>query len=168
MTEPRDYQPFLKAEPGRRLKDTFALLPAPPSRATLWTQSSGLVASALLPLGLWVWGWLDPLDVALLYFAEGAFYCLAVAARILFTAAADDSSARPRAVTALIYLLRHGAIWSALVLVTLACIEPNAQGSMRISEWVGAILARFREPSMWLPAVVTAVALAQDAIRHSD
>ena len=167
VTEPRDYEPFLNAKPGGRLSGTFALLPAPPPRATLWTQSSGLVASALLPLGLWVVGWLDPLDVVLLYFAEGAFYGLAVAGRILFTAAPDDSSARPRAMTTLIYLFWYGAIWSGLVLLTLFCVAPNAQ-DMPITEWVGTILARFRERSMWLPAVVTAVALAQDAAQRSD
>ncbi len=167
MTEPRDYQPFLRARPGRRLKDTFALLPAPPPLATLWTQSSGFVASALLPLGLWAWGWLDPLDVVLLYFAEGTSYCLAVAARILFTAAPDDPSAPPRAMTALTYLVRHGAIWGGLVLLTLVCIAPSAQG-MEIIEWAGTILARFRERSMWLPAVVTAAALAQDVALRSD
>jgi hypothetical protein len=167
VTEPRDYHSFLRAKPGGRLGDVLALLPAPPPRATLWTQSSRLVGSALLPLGLWIGGWLDPIDVVLLYFAEGAFYCLTVAARILFTAAPGESRARPRVMTTLIYLLSHGAIWSALVLLTLACIAPNAHG-MPITEWVGAVLARFRERSMWSPAVVTAVALAQDAARRSD
>ena len=167
MTEPREYQPFLQAKPGRRLSDTFALLPAPQPRATLWTQSSGLVASALLPLGLWVVGRLDPLDVVLLYFAEGASYGLAVAARISFTAVSDDSTARPRAMTMLIYLFCHGAMWSALALLTLVCIAPNAQG-MPIPEWVDAILARFRERSMWFPVVVTVAALAQDAAQRSD
>lgn len=167
MTEPRDYHAFLKAKSGGRLGDVLALLPEPPSRATLWTQSSRLVGSALLPFGLWVWGWLDAIDVVLLYFAEGASYCLVVAARILFTAAPGDSRARPRAMTALIYLLWHSAIWTALVLLTLACVAPNAQG-LPLTEWVGAILARFRERSMWSPAVITAGALAQDAARRSD
>ena len=167
MTEPRDYDAFLKTKPGGRLSDNFALLPPPPPRATLWTQSIGLVGSALLPVVMWLRGWLDPIDVVLLYFAEGAFYCLAVAGRILFTAAPGDAGARPGAMTALTYLFWHNAIWSGLVLVTLAILVPNARG-MPITEWVGAILARFRERSMWSPAAITAFALAQDAARRSD
>ena len=81
MVEPRDYDQFLKAKPDGPLGTSFGLLPQPPPAATLWTEAIALVTSALLPLGLWVGGWLDPLDVILLYLAAGTSYSLAIAAR---------------------------------------------------------------------------------------
>ena len=131
MVERRDYQAFLRATANEKasMRSVAALLPAAPPRATLWTQAGLLVASSLLPLALWVPGRLDATGVVLLYLLEGFIYGVAVGARVLFTAAAGGPHERPRALTALVYLLWHSLLWSALGLGTLALLAPDTGGT---------------------------------------
>ncbi len=173
MVERRDYQRYLRAASDARAVDAKslralnALLPAPPPAATLWTQGGMLVASALLPMGMWLFGKLDPLGVLLLFFAEGAVYALAVVARILFTAAPPATSEAPRVITALGYALWHGMVWSGLILLALALVAPKPEG-MPFAAWLLGIATRFKIMAMWLPALNIALFLAQDVVRRSD
>lgn len=173
MTEPRDYQHFLRAgaevKPGERpvgLRTLAALLPAPPPAARLWTQGGLLLASALLPALLWLAGKLDPLDVILLYLAEGSCYALCVLARILFTAAPSPGE-RPRLATALGYALWHGAVWGGLALAALACVSPKP-AAVPFATWLTGFPDHFRAAAIWLPALATAMFLSLDVIRRSD
>lgn len=171
--EPRDYHRYLRAGAvvnqgdSRALRGLAALLPQPPPAATLWTQGGMLVASALLPLLMWVFGRLDPLEVVLLYLAEGTAYALAVLARILLTAAPPGSGEAARALTAAGYALWHGAVWGGLVLLTLYCTAPKPS-TLAFADWLRGFVARFGADAMWLPALTTAAFLAQDVIRRSD
>jgi hypothetical protein len=170
MPDPRDYQRFLRASAGPKtsMRSMVHLLPAPPPAATLWSQGGLLAASALLPLVLWMLGRLAPLDVVLLYLAEGASYGGAVVARVALTAAppaGDDE--RPRLATAVFYAIRYGAVWSGLALVTLACIAPKPAATA-IGEWLVELLMHFGDRTMWLPALATTAFLWLDVARRSD
>lgn len=171
--EPRDYFPFLRAADTERPADSqsmrslMALLPTAPPAATLWTQGGMLIASALLPLGLWLLGRFDSIQVLLLYFAEGAVYSLAVTARVLFTAAQPPSGEASRVLTALRYLLWHTAVWSGLILLTLALVAPKL-GGIPFPTWLVGFAARFKESGMWLSALVTGSFITQDVVRRSD
>ncbi|MEO7323999.1 MAG: hypothetical protein ABIW82_04145 [Dokdonella sp.] len=170
MTDPRDYQPFLRASAGEKtsLRSMVHLLPAPPPAATLWSRGGFLVANALLPLALWLFGRLDPLGVILLYLAEGTAYSVAVFARVLFTAsAASDSDERPRAWTALGYAVWHSVVWGGLAIGALACVAPKP-GSFPVTQWLLGMATRFDERSMALPALATALFIGLDALRRSD
>jgi hypothetical protein len=170
MTDPRDYQPFLRASAGEKtsMRSMVHLLPAPSPAATLWSQGGFLVANALLPLALWMFGRLDPLDVILLYVAEGTAYSVAVVARILFTAsAASDPDERPRMVTALGYAIWHSVVWAGLAIATFACVAPKPALSP-ITSWLLDLSLRFLERPMWLAALATTVFIGLDAVRRSD
>jgi hypothetical protein len=170
MPDPRDYQRFLRASAGEKtsMRSLVHLLPAPPPSATLWGQGGLLVASALLPLALWWVGRLQPLDVILLYLAEGTSYSLAVIARILFTASAPSNpDERPRIITAIGYAIRHSVVWGGLAIGALACVAPKP-GTLAAGEWLRSMLMRFGDRSMWLPALATSVFLCLDVARRSD
>ncbi|MEO5560033.1 MAG: hypothetical protein ABIO49_09275 [Dokdonella sp.] len=170
MTDPRDYQPFLRASADEKssMRSMVHLLPVPPPAATLWSQGGFLVANALLPLALWLFGRLDPIDVILLYLVEGAAYSAAVIARILFTAsAASDPDERPRVLTALGYAIWHSVVWAGLAIGVLACVAPKP-GTLPIAQWLFAMATRLEERSMVLPALATAVFIGLDAVRRSD
>lgn len=150
------------------MRSMVHLLPAPPPAATLWSQGGFLVANALLPLALWIFGRLDPLGVILLYLAEGSAYSLAVVARVLFTASApSDPDERPRVVTALGYAIWHSVVWAGLAIGVLACVAPTP-GSLSIGQWLLGMSLRFGERTMALPALATAAFIALDAVRRSD
>lgn len=169
MVERRDYQAFLRATANEKasMRSVAALLPAAPPRATLWTQAGLLVASSLLPLALWVPGRLDATGVVLLYLLEGFIYGVAVGARVLFTAAAGGPHERPRALTALVYLLWHSLLWSALGLGTLALLAPDTGGTA-FAPWLRMLAAQFHHSALWMPAAATAFFLAQDVVQRSD
>ncbi|MBS0583193.1 MAG: hypothetical protein JSS42_08845 [Proteobacteria bacterium] len=171
--EPRDYQRYLRASAGvdqgdsRALRGLAALLPQPPPNAALWAQAGMLLASAVLPLLMWGLGKLEPLDVILLYFAEGTCYALCVLVRIVVTAAPPGMGEAPRTVTAAGYALWHGAVWSALILIALYCMaaKPSA---LPMADWLGGFGARFGEGAMWLPVLSTAAFLVRDVVHRSD
>jgi hypothetical protein len=174
MVQPRDYQSFLRAGASAQaagrpigMRSLATLLPAPPPAATLWSQGGLLVASALLPAGLWLLGKLDPLDVILLYLAEGTLYGLMVLARILFTARAPVAGERRRVATALAYLVWWGTVWGGLMFAALVCAAPKASG-MPWVDWLGGLLAHFAAPAMWAPTSTIAVFLGVDVVRRSD
>jgi hypothetical protein len=169
MVERRDYQAFLRASAIEKtsMRKMMALLPAPPPRATLWTQAGLLVASSLLPLALWLPGRLDALGVILLYLVEGLSYGLAVGARVLFTAAPGGTRERPRTLTAIFYLVRHALLWSALGFGTLALLAPDTGGAA-FESWLFTLALQLRLPSMWIAAAATAFFLAQDVMQRSD
>ena len=174
MVEPRDYQKFLResaaAQASARapgMRGLASLLPAPPPAATLWSQGGLLIASAVLPAFLWLLGKLDPLDVILLYLAEGTSYGLAVIARILLTAAPPTGGERPRAVTALSYAFWWGIVWGGLALAAVACVSPKAGGAS-MSEWLSSLLVRFGATPMWMAAAATTALLWLDVVRRSD
>ncbi|MEO6688630.1 MAG: hypothetical protein ABIN56_05915 [Dokdonella sp.] len=170
MTDPRDYRPFLRASvvENTSMRGLAHLLPVPPPAATLWSQGGFLVANALVPLALWMFGRLAPLDVILLYLAEGTAYSLAVVARVLFTAsAASDPDERRRVTTAIGYAIWHSVVWAGLAIGALACIAPKP-GSLSIAHWLLDMSMRFRERSMALPALATAVFIGLDVVRRSD
>jgi hypothetical protein len=170
MVERRDYQAFLRASANEKtsMRSVAALLPAPPPRATLWTQIGLLVVSGFLPVMLWLPGRLDAVDVVLLYLIEGLAYGLAVFARVLFTAApASNADERPRVVTAIGYLLWHGVLWAALAWGTLALLAPGIERTI-FEPWLRMLLSQLQLPSMWIPAALTAFFLAQDVVQRSD
>jgi hypothetical protein len=169
MTGPREYQPFLKAAVSKKtaMRSLAHLLPAPPPAARLWSQAGLIVATSLLPLGLWLAGRLRPLDVIVLYLAEGSAYSVAIIARVLFTAAPPVANERLRILTALGYAIRIGVLWGGLALGLLECVAPKAD-AQSIHEWLAGLLLRLGEPALAVPAATTAAFLLLDVVRRAD
>ncbi|WP_395684118.1 DUF6498-containing protein [Dokdonella sp.] len=169
MPDPRDYQRFLKAAASDKttMRGLQHLLPAPPPAARLWSQAALIVASSVVPLVLWLAGRLAPVDVILLYLAEGCAYGLAVIARVLVTAAAPTDGKRPRVLTALRYAIHLALLWGGLGLGLLECIAPKPDASS-MHDWLAALLLRFAQAPMALAALGTTAFLLLDVVRRGD
>ena len=169
MPEPRDYQRFLQASASNKatMRGLQHLLPEPPPSARLWSQAGLIVASSGLPIVLWLLGRLQPLDVILLYLAEGTAYGVAVTARVLFTAAPPSGGERPRALTALGYAIHLAVVWGGLGLGLLECVAPKPTGAS-LHDWLAPLLQRFDHRSMAVAALATAAFLLLDVVRRGD
>lgn len=169
VPDPRDYQRFLKAAASDKasMRSLQHLLPAPPPAARLWSQAALIVASSVVPLLLWLGGRLAPIDVILLYLAEGCAYGLAVVARVLLTAAAPADGERPRALTALRFAIHLALLWGGLGLGLLECVAPKPEASS-VEDWLSALLQRFAQAPMALAALGTTVFLLLDVVRRGD
>jgi hypothetical protein len=169
VPEPRDYQRFLKAAASDRatMRGLQHLLPAAPPAARLWSQAALIVASSIVPLALWIAGRLQPLDVILLYLAEGSAYAIAVVARVLWTAAPPAGNERARALSALGYAIHVAVLWAGLALGLLECVAPKpAAASMH--DWLTALLQRFANAPMAVSALTTMAFLLLDVVRRGD
>lgn len=169
MPDPRDYQRFLKAAASDKttMRGLQHLLPAPPPAARLWSQAALIVANSVVPLALWIAGRLEPVDVILLYLAEGCAYALAVIARVLLTAAPPVAHERPRAITALGYAIRMTLVWGGLGLALLECVAPKPEASS-LHDWLAGLLHRFAQAPMTLAALGTSAFLLLDVVRRGD
>lgn len=169
MPEPREYRRFLQAAASdkRSMRGLQHLLPEPPPAARLWGQAGLIVATSLVPLGLWLAGRLAPVDVILLYLAEGTAYGIAVIARVLFTASPPSGDERPRALTALGYAIRLAMLWGGLALGLLECVAPKAAG-LSMHDWLAGFALRFAEGPMTLAASTTSAFLLLDVVRRGD
>lgn len=169
MPEPRDYQRFLQASASNTttMRGLAHLLPEPPPAARLWSQAGLIVASSVLPLALWFAGRLAPLDVILLYLAEGTAYGVAVIARVLFTASPPSAAERSRVLTALGYAIHLAVVWGGLGLGLLECVAPKPAGAS-LHDWLAPLLQRFDERSMAVAALTTTAFLLLDVVRRGD
>jgi hypothetical protein len=169
VPDPRDYKRFLEAAASDKtsMRALQHLLPAPPPAARLWGQAALIVASSVVPLALWLAGRLEPVDVVLLYLAEGCAYGVAVIARVLFTAAAPAGGERPRVLTALRYAIHMALLWSGLALGLLECVAPKPDASS-MHDWLAALLQRFTQTPMALAALSTTAFLLLDVVRRGD
>ena len=143
------------------------LLPAPPPAARLWSQAALIVANSVVPLVLWIAGRLEPVDVILLYLAEGCAYALAVIARVLLTAAPPVAHERSRALTALGYAIHMAVLWGGLGLGLLECVAPKPEASS-LHDWLAALLLRFAHKPMAVAALGTSAFLLLDVVRRGD
>jgi len=169
VPDPRDYQRFLKAAASNRssMRGLQHLLPAPPPAARLWSQAALIIASSVVPLALWLAGRLAPVDVILLYLAEGSAYGIAVVMRVLFTASPPPGLERPRALTALGYAIQLAVVWGGLGLGLLECVAPKPTGTS-LHDWLAILLHRFDQRSMAVAALTTAAFLLLDVVRRGD
>jgi hypothetical protein len=169
MPDPRDYQRFLKAAASNRatMRGLQHLLPAPAPAARLWSQAALIVASSVVPLALWLAGRLEPVDVILLYLAEGCAYGLAVIARVLVTAAPPAGGERSRGMTALGYAIHLTLLWGGLGLGLLECVAPKSDGSS-MHDWLATLLQRFAQTPMALATLATSAFLLLDVVRRGD
>lgn len=169
VPDPRDYQRFLKAAASDKtsMRGLQHLLPAPPPAARLWSQAALIVASSVVPLVLWLTDRLAPVDVILLYLAEGCAYAVAVILRVLFTASPAPAGERSRALTALRYAIHMALLWAGLGVGLLECVTPKPETSS-MHDWLATLLQRFAQTPMAISALGTTAFLLLDVLRRGD